>query len=532
MTFQGYTKRDTNTLKGVAILCIVFHNYFHWLWPSPGENEFDFAPDRIRHFFDLLGQQPSEFVNILFSYFGHYGVQIFLFISGFGLAVSMMQRPRSWESFVVHRLKKLYPLLLTAILAYILVLLVTEHRMLGAYEKQELGYKLLFLHTLIPDSGLSVNGPWWFFGLIFYLYLLFPWLYRWIQQWGYKAFFIICIVSYTTIFLFRHGLTLYHGSVVMMNPPGHLPEFCLGILLACSQGKRLHPAWFFLALVVFCLGNCYALFYPFTFLAVTVLVVYASQKRLAVKAERLALSGEKKAVTSHLSPLAYFGSISLALFAVHGFLRTPVLKWANTLSGGWAHLGSALLYFLVSWGVAIAAKALYDRMVSLLDKITLRESKATRILGGIFQVALLAFFVFVISYYLVQEMKTDDTPVGSLQVKTADQTFASDTEFLGLASASFNQNTCSFSLQGSFGYRSLDTVAPLPVLVVDIPNVLWREFPLAEHCRSGRHEKFEFSFRYLCPFVKNLRNKPIKIYLWNRNQSTAVIDQLEFKLLQ
>ena len=198
MTFQGYTKRDTNTLKGVAILCIVFHNYFHWLWPSPGENEFDFAPDRIRHFFDLLGQQPSEFVNILFSYFGHYGVQIFLFISGFGLAVSMMQRPRSWESFVVHRLKKLYPLLLTAILTYILVLLATEHRMLGAYEKQELGYKLLFLHTLIPDSGLSVNGPWWFFGLIFYLYLLFPWLYRWIQQWGYKVFFhyLYCFIYY------------------------------------------------------------------------------------------------------------------------------------------------------------------------------------------------------------------------------------------------------------------------------------------------------------------------------------------------
>lgn len=517
MTFSGYSKRDTNILKGFAILCIVFHNYFHWLWPSPGENEFDFSADRIGRFFDLLGQQPGEFLNILFSYLGHYGVQLFILVSGFGLTVSMMQHPRSWESFVVHRLKKLYPLLLTALFVYLLVILLTENRLLGAYEKQELGYKLLLIHTLIPDSGLSVNGPWWFFGLIFYLYLLFPLLYRLIRKWGGKAFLGICLVSYGLVFLFRYGLTLYHGNIVMMNPPGHLPEFCLGILLACSQGKRLHPLWLVLAIIVFCLGNCFAFFYPFTFLAISVIIVFLSNLL---------------PLTSYLSPLTYLGSLSLTLFAVHGFLRTPVLKWANTLSGGWAHLGSALLFFLVSLGVAIAAKALYDSMVSLLDKITIRESRVTKILGRIFQVALVVFFVYVTGYYLVQEMKTDETPVENLQLKTASQTFASDTEFIGLASASLDQKSCSFSIQGSFDYRSLDTVAPLPVLVVDIPNVLWREFPLDEKCRSGQQERFEFSFRYLCPFVKSLHNKPINIYLWNRNRSAAMVDQLEFKLLQ
>jgi Acyltransferase family. len=220
---------------------------------------------------------------------------------------------------------------------------------------------LLLVHTLIPNSGLSVNGPWWFFGLIFYLYLLFPLLFRWINKWEGWAFFVICLVSYGLVFLFRYGLNLHRGSIVMMNPPGHLPEFCLGILLACSQGKRLHPLWLVMALAVFCLGNYFAFFYPFTFLSVAVLMVFATQWLKS-------LTFHLSPLTSHLSPLTSLGALSMALFAVHGFLRTPVLKWANTLTGGWAHFGSAMLYLLLSLGVAIAAKALYDGLESLLRK--------------------------------------------------------------------------------------------------------------------------------------------------------------------
>ena len=67
MVFKGYSKRDTAVLKGFGILCIVFHNYFHWLWPSPGENEFTFDPGRVSKFFAQLGEQPGEFFNLIFQ---------------------------------------------------------------------------------------------------------------------------------------------------------------------------------------------------------------------------------------------------------------------------------------------------------------------------------------------------------------------------------------------------------------------------------------------------------------------------------
>ena len=167
LSLNSYTKRDTDIIKGFAILCIVFHNYFHWLAPSPGENEFDFSPSRVHNFFDLLGQQPGEFVNILFSYFGHYGVQLFVMVSGFGLTLSMLRREQGWGEFVINRLKKLYPLLITGVVVCLLGCLVMNGRLFNQGEWREIGYKFLFIHTLIPNSGLSINGPWWFFGLIF-----------------------------------------------------------------------------------------------------------------------------------------------------------------------------------------------------------------------------------------------------------------------------------------------------------------------------------------------------------------------------
>ena len=107
MVFKGLTKKDTSALKGFAILCIVFHNFFHHLDPSPGENEFLFSPNTVHGFFSLIGEQPSEFINIIFSYLGHFGVQIFILLSGYGLAISMLKHGKDWTTFMVDRLKTL-----------------------------------------------------------------------------------------------------------------------------------------------------------------------------------------------------------------------------------------------------------------------------------------------------------------------------------------------------------------------------------------------------------------------------------------
>ena len=170
------------------------------------------------------------------------------------------------------------------------------------------------------------------------------------------------------MFLFREALNLHHGTILMQNAPGHLPEFCLGIWLAFSKGKNIHWLWLVLALVLFVWGNFSPGFYPFTFLSLCVITVFATQSWKS-KTEKW-----EKVFRSPFSVLHYFGGISMLLFVVHGYFREPVLKLAETMNGSLWHLVSGLLYFFLVWGIALAAKPLYLWLLRLSASRTLLPS--------------------------------------------------------------------------------------------------------------------------------------------------------------
>lgn len=504
MLFRGYSKRDTSIIKGFAILCIVLHNYFHWLMPSPGENEFNFSPSYIQNLFHQLGDQPGEFINLLLSYFGHYGVQLFVLVSGFGLTLSMLRHERSWGAFVLERLKKLYPLLLVGVLVCLLGCLLMNGRLFSHEEWREIDYKLLFIHTLIPNSGLSINGPWWFFGLIFQLYLVFPLLFRCIRKWRWKAFLGVLLLSYGMIFLFREALNLHHGTILMQNAPGHLPEFALGILLAFSRDRKIHWAWLVLALVLFVWGNFAPGFYPFTFLSLSVIAVFAYQ---GLKS----LPGNKRWLSR---PLAYFGGLSMMLFVVHGYFRASVLKLANTLPGVWGHLASGLLFFLLVWGIALAAKPLYEFLERLLDRIHLRENRFTKVLGWVFQAFFILFFLFVVGYYVRQNQarNPDQSLTASLFVENG-QVHSTD-PYVSLARFPMEKNHLVLHVEGSF---ELPKGVDPPYFAVDINKELWRTLTL-KPAQNGEWTRYTFCYDYLRPFTSTIRGKDLKVYFWNRDQ--------------
>ena len=521
MVFKGYTKRDTSVIKGFGILCIVLHNYFHWLNPSPGENEFTFSPDRIHNFFSIFAEKPDEFVNNIFSYLGHYGVQLFVLLSGFGLAVSMMNRPRTWESFVVTRLKKLYPLLLVGVLFFFLGKLVITGAMPDDVEKTEIGYKLLFIHTLIPGSGTSVSGPWWFFALILQLYLLFPYIYKWIGKWRLKAFVVLCVISYALIFLFKYVLTLNNGEIIMQNAPGHLPEFCLGILLAIGKDKKIGVSWLLVAITVFCLGNFYAVFYPFTFLALTLIMVFAYQGLKSVFVKKTLIS----------RGFAYFGEISMALFAVHCIFREPVLKFANTMTDGWGHLLSAVLFLLIVWGAALAAKALYDFVCSVLDKIHIRESRATHLLGVLSQVAICGFFVFVFGYFISQNLKKYDTRMESAELVAESGVINKNDVFFDLIKTKIDTDMISCRVEGSFDITGIDSLSPIPQLCLEITGLSWEVIAIPESYNTSATQKYEFTHLYQCPFNKTMKGRDFKLYILNTKNGSMKLENAEISVM-
>ena len=79
------TRNECSAMRGIAILAIMLHNYCHFIGKIVKENEYrfyDFNNNRLLQVLD----NPDELLPVhLFSYFGHYGVPVFLFLSGFGL---------------------------------------------------------------------------------------------------------------------------------------------------------------------------------------------------------------------------------------------------------------------------------------------------------------------------------------------------------------------------------------------------------------------------------------------------------------
>lgn len=356
---ETFSKEQTSIIKGVAIILIMFHNFFHWTEPICNmQNEFWFYDGYVHEFLKSLAESPSEFVNILFSYLGHYGVEIFIFISGFGLAKSFKKNPKPWGSFMLARVKKLYPLLLISLLTFFFTRISIYYTLPTKEELTSMLYKLLFIHTFIPGESMTLDGPLWFFGLIIQLYIFFPLLFKLINKHGMKAFVFISAISYLIVHLALNLIKMPDELYIIQHCFGHFPEFCLGILLA-KKGTISGNVWLFvLALAAFILGNFYSVFFPLTFLSVTYIFVFIFIAAFNCKA-RLGIL--RKVLTN-------IGDISMVLFATHGMFRWQFVCLAKNYNHPLVTIVFALLFFMEAVFVALAAKPIYSWMVAKLNK--------------------------------------------------------------------------------------------------------------------------------------------------------------------
>lgn len=358
MTIRALTKNDTNILKGIGILCIIIHNFLHWYQPlNTKENEFYFVKENVFSFLNAFVEHPAESVNIFFSYLGHFGVQLFIFISGVGLAMSMMAQPKRYGQFIFDRIKKLYPLVIVAFVFHFLFAAVAYYHFMTWEEIKCFIYKFLFVHTLIPGEGLSLNGPLWFLGLILQLYLLFPLLFKLISKYKTKAFLFICIISYAIVYACMYTKILPENLYILQNFPGHLPEFSLGILFACSKGKKINWIWFVVAITAFCLGNFYEALFPLTFLSITYIVICIYM-----------LAKKKETINIIDKFLIFFGNISMVLFATHSQIRWPFVEIGNKMSNAGYTFAIVLIYVASAVLIALGAKVFYQKLVELFSK--------------------------------------------------------------------------------------------------------------------------------------------------------------------
>ncbi|ATV29396.1 acyltransferase [Prevotella intermedia] len=364
MVDKMLNRTECNILRGIAIVGIVLHNYCHWLRPIVKENEYQFNQHNVDWFNNVMAHGFNErtFFHLL-SFFGHYGVPIFLFLSAYGLVMkyegaktqSLPDNGSTNEpnalSFLRYHWLKLFRMMIVGFAAFVLVDAMTEGQ--HHYEVMDIVAQMGLFNNLLPNpDDIIWPGPYWFFGLMLQLYIVYRlFLYR--KGWTWVvAFIAVCTIIELLCDPNGEPLNRWRYNFV-----GGMLPFGLGLLYAKymqSVSLRIYGATFIVSLLFIRFGSNYF----FTWLFVPMFVCSASVS--FVKLLSYWNTRYPKYTFGITKTFDWLGVISVALFISHPITRKIIIP----ISRGGDYWTGLLLYIIASVCVAWLFKEIMRRVPS------------------------------------------------------------------------------------------------------------------------------------------------------------------------
>ncbi|SFG36066.1 acyltransferase [Prevotella sp. KH2C16] len=355
MSKELLTRAECNALRGLAIIGIFLHNYCHWLSPIVKENEYTFTRHNVEVFGQVLSHPDANLPLHLLSFFGHYGVPIFLFLSAFGLVNKYelaSSRSVPVVPFVRYHYLKLFKMMIVGFVAFVLVDAITPGS--WHYDVVKVVAQLLMLNNLLPDPDHMIwPGPYWFFGLMLQLYVVYRcMLYK--RHWGWTAgLMAVCLAVQLCLAPEGEELNRYRYNFM-----GGMLPFGAGLLYARFGGRLIGRAglkgcWLFGGFLLFS-ALVVAMSYDFVAWAVVPLAVCGASICLVKWLTRMPGSISKAV----FAVLEWMGGISAALFVCHPITRKiliPISRHGDIYTG-------LILYIVASICVAWLFKELMKRI--------------------------------------------------------------------------------------------------------------------------------------------------------------------------
>lgn len=194
---------------------------------------------------------------------GFIGVDIFLFLSGYGLYFSYSQK-RNLKEYYKKRLKRIYPMFVLMNIVFVLFSMFVEHVPLSL---SDIVLKLTTLAFWLPE----VSPADWYLNSLFFFYLITPMLVVLIERCSRVVYLIVLAIICVMVWNSHYSL--------MGNDLGYfvsrIPIFVLGIWFACRELTK--KEWLSLVVVwilIFVIFRkiCYSLAYSVTALPVMMLL--------------------------------------------------------------------------------------------------------------------------------------------------------------------------------------------------------------------------------------------------------------------
>lgn len=353
---QALTRMECTALRGLAILGIVLHNFCHWLGPVVKEDEYQFIQHNVDWFSQVISHPDQLLPAHLLSFFGHYGVPIFLFLSAYGLEQKYAHRPlpasanvsattamghdnTPWQ-FIRYHFLKLFKMMIVGFICFTIVDRLTPGP--WHYTMTQVLCQLGMVNNVLPDPDHQIwPGPFWFFGLMFQLYIVYRLLmYRKHTAWT-VVLMVVCVGIQLCLVPDGDAMNRYRYNFM-----GGMLPFGFGLLWARYLNGEARWGLWLGALVV---GLFFTVQGSFNF------IEWAFVPALVCVA---AIALVKLMPGTWLQPLVWMGNISAALFVIHPVLRKifiPISRQGDVYTG-------LLLYFIASLGTAWLLRELMKKI--------------------------------------------------------------------------------------------------------------------------------------------------------------------------
>lgn len=337
------TRTECSALRALAIAGIVLHNYCHWLPGIIRENEYQMKQQNVDALLGVLAAPDANLPLHLLSFFGHYGVPVFLFLSAYGLVMKYEQTtadvPEAAD-FVWRHFKKLFKMMIVGFVAFVIVDNMTPRA--HHYHLTDVVGQLLMFNNLLPQPDHVIwPGPFWFFGLMLQFYIVYR-LLLCRRHWGLTvALMVLCVGIQLTLQPDGDAMNRYRYNFM-----GGMLPFGAGLLYARygkAQSTLRHALWFAVSVAVVVIGSVGD---RLTWALVPLFVVAAH-----VALIKLVPDGACQAV-------ARFGLLSAPLFVMHPAARKIVFS-AYARSDVYAGL---LLYLTLSIALAWACHEILKKI--------------------------------------------------------------------------------------------------------------------------------------------------------------------------
>ena len=351
------SRTECNVLRGLAIMGIVLHNFSHWLGMAVKENEYKYTQGNVDDLLRVLSHPDWNLPVHLLSFFGHYGVPVFLFLSAYGLVLKYENQAPAASfrgenatanasplgnmlHFVKHHFLKLFKMMIVGFVLFIIVDALTPGR--HQYRLMDIVAQLGMFNNLLPQPNHIIwPGPYWFFGLMLQLYVVYRvLLYK--RHWAWT----VALVAVCTVVQMFFPPESEQLNRLRYNFVGSVLPFGMGLLCAryavFRASKALHWANLLVSLCVIFAASCS--YFSWYFVPIFICLFSVSLVKLLP--------------SSWLRPLDWLGGVSAALFIVHPAMRKifiPVSRQGDTYAG-------LLLYVIAAIAVAWLVREVMGKM--------------------------------------------------------------------------------------------------------------------------------------------------------------------------